>query len=115
MHELSLVEGIRDLALRHALIAGGSRILSVRVALGDSSSYLEDAMAMFWDVVCEATVAAGARFEVVRIPGEWLCVACFKSFAGGRPDCCCPHCGSEWVKPAADEGCYLDSIEVENG
>lgn len=114
MHELSLVEGIRDLALRHARSAGGSRILSVRLVISEYSSYLEDALATFWNEVCEATEAAGARIEVIRAPGEWLCLACFKSFAGGRQDCRCPHCGSDVVKPAVGEECYVESIEVES-
>lgn len=52
MHELGVVEGIREIALSHARSAGASRILSVRVAIAKSSRYLEDALAMFWDEVC---------------------------------------------------------------
>ena len=115
MHELGVVEGIREIALRHARSAGASRILSVRVALAESSTYLEDAMAMFWDEVCEATKAAGARIEIVRVPGEWLCLACSKSFAGGREVCRCPECDSPWVKPVGAVECYVESIEVETG
>jgi hydrogenase nickel incorporation protein HypA/HybF len=115
VHELGVVEGIREIALRHARSAGASRILSVRVALAESSTYLEDAMAMFWDEVCEATKAAGARIEIVRVPGEWLCLACSKSFAGGREVCRCPECDSPWVKPVGAVECYVESIEVETG
>ena len=99
MHELGVVEGIREIALCHARLAGASRVLSVRVAIAESSSYLEDALAMFWDETCGASEAAGARIEFVRVPGQWLCLACAKRFSGGREDCRCPECGSEWVKP----------------
>lgn len=113
MHELSLVEGIREIALRYARSARASRILSVRVVVADSSSYLEDAMAMFWEEVCGATEAAGARIDFVRVPEELLCLGCLKSFFGGERDRRCPECGSEWVKPVDCQECYVESIEVE--
>lgn len=113
MHELSVVEGIREIALHYARSARASRILSIRVVIADSSSYLEDALAMFWDEVCGATEAAGARFDVVRIPEELLCLECLMSFVGGGNDHRCPECGSEWVKPIEGQDCYVESIEVE--
>lgn len=113
MHELSVVEGIREIALRRARSAGASRILSVRVVVAEFSGYLEDALAMFWDEVCRTTEAAGARIDFVRIPAELLCLECAKSFSGGGEDVRCPKCGSEWVKPIAGQECYVDSIEVE--
>lgn len=112
MHELSVVEGIREIALRYARSAGASRILSVRVVIVEYSSYLEDALAMFWDELCHASEAAGARIEFVRIPGELVCLECSKSFGGGK-DLRCLECRSEWVKPVSDQDCYVESIEVE--
>lgn len=113
VHELGVVEGIREIALRHARSAGASRIVSVRVAIAESSTYLEEAMSMFWDELCEGTEAAGARIEILRTPGEWLCLACSKSFAGGREVLRCPECDSQWVKPVDAVECYVESIEVE--
>jgi len=113
VHELSVVEGIREIALRHARSAGASRILSVRVVIAEFSSYLEDALAMFWDEICGATEAAGARIDFVRIPGEWLCLECSKNFTGGGKDLRCAECGGEWVKPMVGQECYVESIEVE--
>jgi len=113
VHELSVVEGIREIALRYARSARASRILSVRVVVDDSSTYLEDALATFWDEVCGATEAAGARIDLVRTPEELLCLECLKSFVGGGNDHRCPECGSEWVKPVEGQECYVESIEVE--
>jgi Zn finger protein HypA/HybF involved in hydrogenase expression len=86
VHELSVVEGIREIAMRHARLAGVSRILSVRVTIGEFSSYVEDALAMFWDEVCRGTEAAGARIEFHRIPGESLCLQCSSRFARSGKD-----------------------------
>lgn len=115
MHELGIVEGIREVTLSHARAAGASRVLSVRVAIAESSKYLEDALALFWDEVGGVSEAAGARIEFVRIPGGWLCLACSKTFTGGREDCRCPSCDSQWVMPADTSECYVESIEVETG
>jgi hydrogenase nickel incorporation protein HypA/HybF len=112
VHELSVVEGIREISLRYARAAGASRILSVRVVIAEYSSYLEDALAMFWDEVCSATQAAGARIDFIRLPVEALCLECLKRFIGRR-DLRCPGCGSEWVKPVSGQECFVDSIEVE--
>jgi len=111
VHELAVVEGVREIALRHARLAGASRVLSVRVVIADFSSYLEDALAMFWDGVCDDTEATGARLEMVRMPGELLCLDCSKNVTGGK-ELRCPECGSEWVKPVSEE-CFVESIEVE--
>lgn len=115
MHELGVVEGIREIALTHARSAGASRILSVRVAVAESSTYLEDALAMFWDAVCAGSDVAGARIEFVRIAGQWLCLRCAKRFSGGGADCRCPECAGEWVKPIDEFECYVESIEVDTG
>ena len=67
MYELSAVEGIRDLVLLHARSAGASRVLSVRVVIADFSSYLEDALAIYWGMACVATEATVARIDFVRV------------------------------------------------
>jgi len=113
MHELSLVESIKDIALRHARLERASRILSVRIVIGDLSSYIEEAVVMFWDEISRDTDAAGARLDFVHIPGELLCLHCLQSFPASSTGLRCPNCRSEWVKPVAGDDCYVESIEVE--
>ena len=112
MHELSAVEGIRELVLLHARSAGASRVLSVRVVIADFSSYHEDALAMYWGAASAATEAAGARIDFVRVSAEAICLDCTKSFRV-RKHLRCPGCGSEWVKLIGEQECYIESIEVE--
>lgn len=113
MHELSLVESVKEIALRHARMERASRILSIRLVIGDLSSYIEEAVVMFWDEISRDTDAAGARLDFVHIPGELLCLHCLKSFTAWSTDLRCPNCRSEWVKPVAGDDCYIESIEVE--
>ena len=113
MHELSVVEGIRELVLLHARSAGASRVLSVRVVIADFSSYLEDAMAMYWEAGCAATEAAGARIDFVRVRVQAVCLDCAKSFTVGQY-LRCSACGSEWVKLTSEQECCVESIEVES-
>ena len=112
MHELSAVEGIRELVLLHARSAGASRVRSVRVVIADFSSYLEDALAMYWEAACAATEAAGARMDFVRVRAEAICLDCTKSFTVWKY-LRCSGCGSEWVKLIREQECYVESIEVE--
>jgi hydrogenase nickel insertion protein HypA len=113
MHELSLVESIKDIALHHARAGGGIRVLSIRIAIGDLASYLEEALATYWTEISAGSEVAGARLEFVRISGELLCLSCLKRFPSKRLDCPCPDCGSEWVKTTEGAECYVESIEVE--
>ena len=115
MHELGIVEGVREIALGYARSAGALRILSVRVAIAESSTYLEDALTMFWHHICGRSEAAGSRIEFVRIPGAWLCLACSETFVGGGGLSRCPECHSRLVKRVDAPECYVESIEVETG
>jgi Zn finger protein HypA/HybF involved in hydrogenase expression len=85
VHELGVVEGIREIVLAHARSAGASRILSVRVVVGGSSSCIESALAMFWDEVCRATEAAGARIDFARVPGDGYVSAAQNELPARRP------------------------------
>ena len=113
MHELAVVEGIRLIVETNARAAGARRVLSVRVTVAEFSSYLEDAIAMFWDEVCRDTELEGSRMDVIRVPGEQLCLACCAVFAATRADCRCPTCGSGLVRSVDQVGCSIESIEVE--
>jgi hydrogenase nickel insertion protein HypA len=115
MHELSLVESVKAIVLRHSRAERASRIVSVRIAVGGLSGYIEEALGMFWEEVSRDTEAAGARLEFLHIPGQLLCLQCSKSFAAGSADDRCPDCVSVWVKSLAGDVCYVDSIEVETG
>jgi hydrogenase nickel insertion protein HypA len=113
MHELSLVESIKDLALHHTRERSGIRVLSIRILIGDLASYLEEALATYWTEISAGSEVAGARLEFVRTPGELLCLSCAKRFPANRLDCSCPVCGSEWVKATNGADCYVESIEIE--
>ena len=114
VHELGLVEGIRETVLTHARAAGVRRVVSVRVMIAEDSSYLEEAVAMFWDETCRDTELGGAQIDLVRMPGQRLCLACSARFAVTGADCRCPECGSHLVRPSDAVECYVESIEVES-
>lgn len=109
MHELSIAESILDIALRHA---GGARIVSVRVLIGELSSYVDESIELYWSELSRGTLAAGAALEFRREPGTLLCLDCQKQFPVRSPDFVCPYCQSPNAIPAGGRECYVESIEV---
>jgi len=111
MHELAITESILEIALRHAVKAGGNRITDVFLVIGQLSSVVDDSVAFYWDIISKDSLAEGARLHFRRIPAEMLCRDCRCRFSPYE-DLCCPSCGSTRIRVAAGDEFYLESIGV---
>lgn len=110
MHELSVAEAILEVVLRHA---GGAQVRTVRLRVGELSSYVDDSIALFWAELTRGTQAEGARIEFTHEPGTLVCLDCSAEFGVDAPDFVCPLCASRRALPRGGRECYVDSIEVE--
>jgi len=54
MHELSITEGILSIALG---AAGGRRIRTVNLVIGDLSSFVDDSVQFYFDMLSRGTLA----------------------------------------------------------
>jgi hydrogenase nickel incorporation protein HypA/HybF len=113
MHELTVTESILEIALRHAGQAQAKRVTDLHLVIGQLSSIVDDSVQFYWDFISEHTPAEGARLHFQRIPSEFLCLDCDRSYLPGRDDLACPSCGSAHIKILKGEEFYLESIEVE--
>ena len=111
MHELTLSQGIVELALEQAAANGARRVRRVRIAIGALSHVEPEAIDFSFDVVSRGTPAEGARLEIERPPGRAHCIPCDAEVAIASRDQPCPRCGTHrWVLAGGDE---LRVLELE--
>jgi len=69
MHELALIDGVIDAAVRGA---GDARILAVRVEVGRAACVCVDALRFAFELCTAETPLAGARLEIDEVDGDAL-------------------------------------------
>lgn len=111
MHEMSITQGIVDLCMQHA---GGRRILSLEVDIGELSSVVPEAIEFCFEACSKDTLLEGARLAITRIPGKGLCRECGAETALAELFAACSFCGSCQVKIIAGEEMRVREIEVED-
>ena len=110
MHELSVSSAIVDTAVRHA---GGRRVLSVRVRLGELRQVVPDSLAFWFEFVSRETLCEGARLEQEVVPARLRCAPCDAEWQIEQPSFRCPTCGGADVAVTSGEELEVESIEIE--
>jgi len=113
MHELSITQELLGLAVKHAVAAGGGRVTALSIAIGDLSTFSEDAVGFCWEFLARGTQCEGARLHFRRIPGELTCRDCGDVHALRQELEPCPRCGSHRLKVTGGNDLVLETIEVE--
>jgi len=94
MHELSLMEALRDQALAAAHADGASRITAISLRVGELAGVELEALRFAFPVVMAGTIAAGAELRIESEPAECHCAACDAPFPAPDGCCDCPRCGA---------------------
>lgn len=94
MHELSLMESVREQALEQARAHGASRIAALTLRIGSLAGVEPEALRLAHAVVMAGTAAAGARLLIEAVPATFWCEPCQHPFAAEQGDCLCPRCGA---------------------
>jgi len=113
MHELSVTQGILDIALEKAREAQASRIARINLVVGELSSIVDDCVQFYFDFLSEGSIAKGATLSFTRIPMQVRCRNCGLSFSPDKSSWNCPQCDKWDVEVIAGREFYIDSIEVE--
>jgi len=113
MHEVSIMAEAVRMAVESAQTAGARRVTGLRLRVGALSGADPEALRFAWDVVCQDTIAAGARLEIESIPAAGWCAKCAAEFACAHFFNECPRCRT--VSRELRRGRELDiaSVEVE--
>ena len=91
MHELSVMESILNIVVKHALKNDAKKILGISLRVGEMTDLVDEWMQRYFDYLSKETIAAGAVLKIERIPGSG------HSDASGRPSSrcrCSPSPGS---------------------
>lgn len=113
MHELAVTESLLKLALAKAEEAEAQRITGLHLVIGQMSSFIDDSIAFYWDLISQNTLAEGATLHFRRVPARMTCLDCSDSYSPEPGELACPVCGGVHLKIEAGEEFYLDFIEIE--
>lgn len=113
MHELSVMSYLLDAVETRARELEAKQVLAINVVMGDRSSFVDDSLLFYFDMLTPGTLAEGARLNVRRTPMVFYCALCDADYTPTGANFECPTCGV--VGRVTDEGSELliESIEIE--
>ena len=107
MHELSISRNIVEIATEHAQ---GQAIARIRLAVGELSCVMPEALHFCFDAVRRDTVLANAQLDIERVAGRARCQDCGAEFAlpvGGA------RCSCGAIRHEILQGEELKIVEIE--
>lgn len=109
MHEMTVTEEILRIVTAHA---GQARVTDIHLVIGDLTSFVDDSIQFYFEVLAAETVAAGATLHFRRIPTRFRCRQCHTEFTPTGHNWTCPTCGAMGGEVIAGKEFYVESIEV---
>lgn len=110
MHEMSITQGIIDICEKHA---GGRRVLSLEVEIGELSNVVPDAVEFCFEACSSGTLLEGAHMNIIQVPGKGQCQDCGAETALSALFGACQFCGGYRVSVLSGEEMRVREIEVE--
>jgi hydrogenase nickel incorporation protein HypA/HybF len=114
MHEMAVTEDILRIVKTHAARGGATKVSDVYLVIGELSSFIDDSIQFYFDLLTPDTIAEGARLHFERIKTRFRCRACGQEFEPQEQDWRCPSCQALGGDVIAGKEFYVDSIEVES-
>ena len=121
MHEISVMSAVVRGVLEAAEEAGATRVLSVRLAVGELTHLAEDQLGTAFAALARGTIAEGASLLIEAVEARVSCSACgFEgpppgaSLGGSRhlPVIVCPECNG-LAEIIAGRECLVAGVEAE--
>ncbi len=113
MHELPVTQNLLKLAVEHAQAAKATRVTDIYIEIGQLSSYVDESIQFYWDIIGKDTIAEGARLHFNRIPMELECRDCKTCFKPDGTSFECPRCKSDHVEVISGDAFQLVGLDVE--
>lgn len=112
MHEMSLAEGVLQLIEDAARQQNFEKVVTVWLEIGQLSGVEVEAMKFCFDAVTRDSVAAGARLEIIALPGVGWCLACAQTVAMSEVFGECPQCGGFQLQVTGGTEMRVKELEV---
>ncbi|MEH1819937.1 MAG: hydrogenase maturation nickel metallochaperone HypA [Nostoc sp.] len=109
MHELGITQNIVAIVTENAK---GAKVQRVLLEIGKLSAIMPDAIRFCFDICTQGTVLAGAKLEIVEIPGLAKCRQCGAEISVDKPYGIC-NCGSVQLDLITGEELNIKEIEIE--
>jgi hydrogenase nickel incorporation protein HypA/HybF len=113
MHEMALCEGVIEIIEREAQQQNFAKVRAVVLEIGALSHVEPEAMRFCFSAVSRDSIAAGARFEIVSVPGAAWCMACAKTVPLRQRYEPCPDCGGHQLQVTAGDELRVKELEVD--
>ncbi len=113
MHEMSLMENVRQIIEDAAAEQQFSRVKTIWLELGELSCAEPEAMRFCFDVVMQHSIAQQARLEIVRTPGSGWCANCSRTVTISALYEPCPACGNHAINITGGDAMRVRELEVE--
>ena len=115
MHEYSIVQGVLDAVIPAARQSGATKVLSVKLRVGDMTEVVQESLDFMWDLLCEerGPIMEGAALEVEMVMPRSACISCGHEFEHDRFHLRCPACGSASTMLLSGRELEIASIDVD--
>lgn len=113
MHEMAVTKSIAELASKKAAEAGAEHVTDIYLVIGDLSSFVDESIQFYWDILCAGTAVHGAKLHFRRVAALLYCGDCAIEYTPAPGELLCPACGGARITLRAGDEFYLEAIEVE--
>ena len=113
MHEMSLMESVREIVEDAARAHAARRVATVRLRLGVLAAVDAEALRFCFDVVMQGSVADGARLDIETEPGEAWCWDCAERVTLLEEATACPACAGHRLEVTGGTEMRVKDIELD--
>lgn len=113
MHELSLAEGLLDLALQVARQHGARRVKRALVEIGAMTHAEPETLRFAFEALSAGTLAEGCELETREVALMVACTGCGYEGPGNRELAGCPSCGTLGLTITAGRELRLVHIDID--
>jgi len=113
MHEYPITERIVQVACAEAMAHGQRKVLAIDLVVGADAGYVGDTIQLYFDLIAENTLCAGAVLKIRPIRPQLQCPACGLYFERRPFTFACPACGTNGHPTAIGKEFYIESLILE--
>lgn len=113
MHELSICESIVNTLKSQAEAHQFSRVLTLRLDIGQFAGVEVESLRFCFPVVALGTLAEDAKLEINLIPGRGWCERCQSATEMQARYSSCLNCGNHGLTLSAGDEMRIAEVEVE--
>jgi len=112
MHELSVMTYLLDTIEQQARIAGARRVLAINLVVGECTSFVDDSLLFYFDMLTPGRLSEGAQLKIRRTPMRFHCATCGSDYTPAGEHFRCPMCHTAGQLAGGRE-LQIESMEIE--